>query len=61
MSDHVLQARALEAEIIAALSGSLAKFKVPKRIFTVDELPRNAMGKVQKNVLRKTYSPMTPR
>jgi malonyl-CoA/methylmalonyl-CoA synthetase len=42
-----------EAETIAALSGSLAKFKVPKRIFVVDELPRNAMGKVQKAELRK--------
>ena len=45
-----------EAEIIAALSGSLAKFKVPKRIFTVDELPRNAMGKVQKAELRRRYA-----
>lgn len=45
-----------EAEIIAALSGSLAKFKVPKRIFEVDELPRNAMGKVQKAELRRRYA-----
>ena len=45
-----------EAEIIAALAASLAKFKVPKRIFEVAELPRNAMGKVQKNVLRETYA-----
>jgi malonyl-CoA/methylmalonyl-CoA synthetase len=45
-----------EAEIIATLSGSLAKFKVPKRIFAVDELPRNAMGKVQKAELRKRYA-----
>ncbi len=30
-------------------------FKVPKRVFFVDDLPRNAMGKVQKNVLRETY------
>jgi malonyl-CoA/methylmalonyl-CoA synthetase len=29
---------------------------VPKRVFVVTELPRNAMGKVQKNVLRETYS-----
>ena len=45
-----------EAEIIAALVRSLAKFKVPKRIFTVDELPRNAMGKVQKAELRRRYA-----
>jgi malonyl-CoA/methylmalonyl-CoA synthetase len=44
-----------EADIIAALSQSLAKFKVPKRIFEVAELPRNAMGKVQKAELRKLY------
>jgi malonyl-CoA/methylmalonyl-CoA synthetase len=44
-----------EDKIIDALSGRLAKFKQPKRVFFVDELPRNAMGKVQKNVLRETY------
>jgi malonyl-CoA/methylmalonyl-CoA synthetase len=45
-----------EAEIIATLSKSLAKFKVPKRIFQLAELPRNAMGKVQKAELRKRYA-----
>ena len=44
-----------EAEISAALEGRLAKFKQPKKIFFVDDLPRNAMGKVQKNLLRDTY------
>lgn len=44
-----------EAEMIAALSRHLAKFKVPKRIIALDELPRNAMGKVQKQELRKRY------
>ncbi len=44
-----------EAAIIAQLSSKLAKFKQPKRIFIVDELPRNTMGKVQKNVLRDGY------
>jgi malonyl-CoA/methylmalonyl-CoA synthetase len=33
----------------------LANFKVPKRCYVVAELPRNAMGKVQKNVLRNEY------
>ena len=44
-----------EPELIAAVKGRLANFKVPKRIHVVDELPRNAMGKVQKNVLRERY------
>ncbi|MFN4141780.1 AMP-binding protein [Aestuariivirga sp.] len=44
-----------EAELIAVLSRNLAKFKVPKRIFAVSELPRNAMGKVQKAELRKRF------
>ncbi len=44
-----------EAAILAALDGRLAKFKLPKRVVFVDDLPRNAMGKVQKNVLRETY------
>jgi malonyl-CoA/methylmalonyl-CoA synthetase len=44
-----------EAEVIAALKDLIANFKVPKRVFTVDELPRNAMGKVQKNLLRQRF------
>jgi malonyl-CoA/methylmalonyl-CoA synthetase len=44
-----------EKDIASALEGKLAKFKQPKKIFFVDDLPRNAMGKVQKNVLRETY------
>jgi malonyl-CoA/methylmalonyl-CoA synthetase len=43
------------AQIIARLKSGLANFKVPKQCFIVDELPRNAMGKVQKNVLRERY------
>ena len=49
-------ARPAEAELIAALKARLANFKVPKRVYVVDELPRNAMGKVQKNVLRDRYA-----
>src|ERR1700712_1617751 len=45
-----------EAAVMAALDGRLAKFKMPKRVIFVDELPRNAMGKVQKNILRDTYA-----
>ena len=45
-----------EAAVLKALDGRLAKFKMPKRVIFVDELPRNAMGKVQKNILRDTYA-----
>jgi|SRR5450631_2869377 malonyl-CoA/methylmalonyl-CoA synthetase len=45
-----------EAEIIGAIKARLAGYKIPKRIVFVDELPRNAMGKVQKNALRATYA-----
>ena len=41
--------------IVEAIKPNLARFKLPRRVFIVDELPRNAMGKVQKNVLRETY------
>ena len=41
--------------MLKALDGRLAKFKLPKRVIFVDELPRNTMGKVQKNVLRERY------
>jgi malonyl-CoA/methylmalonyl-CoA synthetase len=44
-----------EADVLHALEGRLAKFKLPKRVVFVDELPRNTMGKVQKNLLRDTY------
>ena len=39
-----------------ALEGKLARFKQPKHIVTLDELPRNTMGKVQKNVLRDDHA-----
>jgi malonyl-CoA/methylmalonyl-CoA synthetase len=44
-----------EAAVISALKQKLANFKVPKRVHFVDDLPRNSMGKVQKNVLRERY------
>ncbi len=46
-----------ERAIIAALKDRLANFKVPKRVYFVDELPRNTMGKVQKNALRDRFHP----
>ena len=42
-----------EKTVLAALDGRLAKFKLPKRVIFMDDLPRNTMGKVQKNVLRE--------
>jgi malonyl-CoA/methylmalonyl-CoA synthetase len=45
-----------EGAVMKALDGRLAKFKMPKRVIFVDDLPRNTMGKVQKNVLRDTYA-----
>jgi malonyl-CoA/methylmalonyl-CoA synthetase len=42
-------------ELIASLKERIAAYKIPKRVFIVDTLPRNAMGKVQKNVLRDTH------
>lgn len=44
-----------EPEILAALNGRLARYKQPKRVVFVDELPRNTMAKVQKNVLREQF------
>ena len=41
--------------IVARLKSQLANFKIPKKCFVVPELPRNAMGKVQKNVLREQH------
>jgi malonyl-CoA/methylmalonyl-CoA synthetase len=42
--------------VLVALKATLANFKVPKRCYVVGELPRNAMGKVQKNLLRAHYA-----
>jgi len=46
-----------ESGLIAALKSEIAHFKVPKRVHFTDELPRNTMGKVQKNVLRERFRP----
>ena len=45
-----------EGQIRDAMKARVASFKVPKRVFFVEELPRNAMGKVQKDILRRKYS-----
>jgi malonyl-CoA/methylmalonyl-CoA synthetase len=41
--------------VVEGLKGRIANYKVPKRVFVVEDLPRNTMGKVQKNVLRDRY------
>lgn len=44
-----------EKILIATLKKQLASYKTPKRIIFLEQLPRNTMGKVQKNILRETY------
>ncbi|WP_027056437.1 malonate--CoA ligase [Mesorhizobium erdmanii] len=45
-----------EKTILCALKHRLARYKQPKRIIFTEDLPRNTMGKVQKNVLRQQYA-----
>ena len=45
-----------EEGIVEVLKRELANYKVPKQVLVVSDLPRNAMGKVQKNVLRERYA-----
>lgn len=45
-----------EAGLIASLKQTIANFKVPKQVHVIDELPRNTMGKVQKNLLRSRFA-----
>ena len=42
-------------DIRATLERDLANYKLPKRVFFVDALPRNKMGKIQKNQLREQF------
>ncbi|MCP4666042.1 MAG: long-chain fatty acid--CoA ligase, partial [Deltaproteobacteria bacterium] len=49
------EARLTEEEILTFLKGRLAKYKVPKGVVFLDQLPRNAAGKVLKNMLREEY------
>jgi malonyl-CoA/methylmalonyl-CoA synthetase len=44
-----------ENTVLSALRAQIAAFKIPKRVFVATELPRNTMGKVQKNLLRERY------
>ena len=49
-------ARLDKPTLINKMKNKIASFKIPKEVVFVDELPRNAMGKVQKNILRETLS-----
>ena len=49
------KARLVAADLIAEMKTRIAGFKVPRRLLVVDELPRNPMGKVQKNLLRERF------
>lgn len=44
-----------EQAVLAGIADSLARFKQPRRIVFVDQLPKNTMGKMQKNILRDSY------
>ena len=48
-------AKPSEKHVMSLIQNKLAKFKQPKKLFFIPELPRNAMGKVQKQVLRNNY------
>lgn len=55
--DHSAQGRSLDADqVIGRLAIKVAKFKQPRQVHFVEQLPRNTMGKVQKKALRETYS-----
>ena len=49
-------AQLTEAGVLDLLCDRLARFKLPKRVIFVDQLPRNTMGKVQKSALREEYA-----
>jgi malonyl-CoA/methylmalonyl-CoA synthetase len=57
----VLTAEGDPGDVVAALRGRLAAFKLPKHVAVIEALPRNSMGKVQKNVLRERYASLFSR
>jgi malonyl-CoA/methylmalonyl-CoA synthetase len=51
----VAGARLDQEQLLDALRPRLARFKLPRKLVLLEQLPRNAMGKVQKNLLRERY------
>ena len=49
-------AKLRQVDVITVLEHRLAKYKLPKRVIFADHLPRNTMGKVQKNLLREAHN-----
>jgi malonyl-CoA/methylmalonyl-CoA synthetase len=49
-------AQLTESSVLESLGDRLARFKLPKRVIFLDQLPRNTMGKVQKSALRQDYA-----
>ena len=47
--------KGVDEYIIRSLKKTLASYKIPKAVFTVQEIPRNVMGKVEKSNLRELY------
>jgi malonyl-CoA/methylmalonyl-CoA synthetase len=45
-----------EKQVQMAIANDLAKYKQPKRVFVTTDIPRNAMGKIQKKDLREKYN-----
>ena len=56
MSSVPVQTSAFAESLARSLEGTLARFKHPRRYIRVEDLPRNAMSKVQKSELRATYA-----
>jgi malonyl-CoA/methylmalonyl-CoA synthetase len=50
-----------EKSVLAAFADTLARFKHPKRVIFLDQLPRNTMGKVQKSLMRETHKDLYTR
>ena len=53
---EIVRATLIEAELILAARLRLAGYKTPKRVFLLDALPRNAMGKTDRKALRAQFA-----
>jgi acyl-CoA synthetase (AMP-forming)/AMP-acid ligase II len=46
-----------DRDLLEFCSGRLARYKIPKRVVFVDDFPRTALGKPQKNEIKRIYAP----